>query len=207
MTIKPTDDLAPTPQLLKIKSKYFAAWRKYTLKKRKQQNQLMSSSVSIVSSTTDLNPDINTQKITSVKTALKDLNQYDYDLKSKWLKQCLFCPSSRSVRQLTCNLLQNIFNFYSNTSFVNNPLVNSDPQSSTNNLKKFQIAELLNQYLEECGSAGECFNEYLQLLKHVINDRECKYRLVLRSGILNTIENLLHKEIKYLSELERLSEL
>lgn len=45
------------------------------------------------------------------------------------------------------------------------------------------------------------------MLKHVINDRECKYRLVLRSGILSTNENLLHKEIKYLSDLERLSEL
>lgn len=45
------------------------------------------------------------------------------------------------------------------------------------------------------------------MFKHVINDRECKYRLVLNKNILNTIEGILHKEIKYLSDLERLTDL
>jgi hypothetical protein len=236
---KLTDDFvvpaSVSPQLLQIKSKYFAAWRKYTLKKRKQQLQQQqintqssntnsffntvntsssatsSDSISTVSSTT-------TTGTNTTKTPLRELNHYEYDLKFKWLKLCLFCPSSKSVRQLTCNLLQNIFNFYTSTSFMNNPLnapgvsgsvANNvtDFLPNANSLKKFQIAELLNQYLDEAGAAGECFSEYLQLLKHVINDRECKYRLVLHCGILNQIEVLLHKEIKYLSDLERLSEL
>ena len=62
------------------------------------------------------------------------------------------------------------------------------------------------QFLDECGSAGESFGEYLSLLKLVINDKDCKYRLVLKCGILTKIETLLHREIKYLSDLERLSE-
>lgn len=60
--------------------------------------------------------------------------------------------------------------------------------------------------MDECGNTDECFGEYLSLFKVVINDKDCKYRLVLRCGILNKIETLLHREIKYLSELERLSE-
>ncbi len=43
-------------------------------------------------------------------------------------------------------------------------------------------------------------------MKQVINDKDCKYRLVLRHGILNKIETLLIREIKSVNELERLSE-
>ena len=140
---------------------------------------------------------------------------YDYDLKVKWLRQCLFCASSRSVRQLTCNILQNLFNFYaptttssSTTNNNSNGSANSTtPTYTANEVKKFQLAELLSQFLVECETSGEAFGEYLHLFKHVISDRDCKYRLVLNSNILNAIEAILHKEIKHLSDLERLSEL
>jgi hypothetical protein len=97
------------------------------------------------------------------------------------------------VRQLTCSLLQALFTFYA--------------ASATTELKKFQLAELLAQFLEEGSTSGECFGEYLALFKHVIGDRECKYRLVLNNDVLDSIERLLHAEIKCLSDLERLSEL
>jgi hypothetical protein len=214
------------PELIKVKAKYFAAWRKYTLKKRKQQQQQQT-----------IKPNENKQaqpvqvpeapasalaKETSLSHVLPSI--YDYDLKSKWLKHCLFCPSSKSVRQLACNVLQNIFLFYSNSSQPNNASSTTNPTSAntqttsasssnqpflsseTNSSRKFQLAELLSQFLDECGNADECFGEYLSLFKAVINDKDCKYRLVLRCGILNKIETLLHREIKYLSELERLSE-
>lgn len=122
---------------------------------------------------------------------------FDYSMTTKWLKQCLFCASSRPVRQLTCNILQSLFGFYAGTV----------APASTSELKKFQLAELLAQFLDEGSSSGECFGEYLTLFKHVINDRECKYRLVLNNNVLSSIERLLHSEIKFLSDLEKLSEL
>lgn len=122
---------------------------------------------------------------------------FDYDLKSSWLKQCIFCPSSRAVRQLAVSILQNLFNFHAGVA----------TNSSTNEQKKFQLAEILSQFLEDGTAAGESFAEYLNLFKQVINDKECKYRLVLNNNILTTIERLLHREIKQLSDLERLSEL
>ena len=72
--------------------------------------------------------------------------------------------------------------------------------------RKFQIAEMLSEYLDECCTAGEFYLEFFNLFKEVLNDRECKYRLVLRCNLLKTIENLMYKEVKYLSDLERLSE-
>ncbi len=219
----------------KIKLKYFTAWRKYTLKKRKHSLQqqsnntntpTLSTNLILTSSKTPQTPQIASQQSVETDTTHKPQNTmsstsspsiqpvssstslnnyYDYDLGSKWLKQCLFCASSKSVRQLTCNIIQSIFLFYSN------PMGNLQNQMSNemleaNSARKFQLAELLCQSLDECGNAGEYFGEYLNLLKLVINDKDCKYRLVLRCGILNKIETLLHKEIKYLSDLERLSE-
>lgn len=213
--------------LVKFKLKYFSAWRKYTLKKRKHSQQQSSNAAASSSSNTKAPPALHVptlQPSTSEQSnvlkaplstvsapasssnqdsALNDL--YDYDLKSKWLKQCLFCTSSKSVRQLTCNIIQSIFLFYSNSnSQTQNQLTNDILEA--NSARKFQLAELLCQSLDECGDAGEYFGEYLHLLKLVINDKDCKYRLVLKCGILNKIETLLHREIKYLSDLERLSE-
>jgi E3 ubiquitin-protein ligase UBR4 len=223
-------------ELSKIKLKYFTAWRKYTLKKRKHSQQQQTgtntqSSLNLPSSKTQQMPQMPAQQSSepeSTTTTVKPQivmppstltpaqsepvssntslnNYYDYDLKSKWLKQCLFCTSSKSVRQLTCNIIQSIFLFYSN-SMGNLQNQMSNDILEANSARKFQIAELLCQSLEECGNAGEYFGEYLNLLKLVINDKDCKYRLVLKCGILNKIETLLHREIKYLSDLERLSE-
>ena len=224
---KQYSDDSPTNQaeLTKVKVKYFAAWRKYTLKKRKQQQLGQTPSTSSVKVTEPpkanplphitLNTTANTTPIESetinsnqlpvppvTSQALHLNNLYDYDLKSKWLKHCLFCASSKSVRQLTCNIIQSIFLFHSSQ----NPTTQTTDIAEANSARKFQLVELLCQFLEECGNAGESFGEYLNLFKLVINDKDCKYRLVLKCGILNKIENFLHREIKYLSDLERLSE-
>jgi hypothetical protein len=129
-----SEDTSVSPQIIQIKSKYFAAWRKYTLKKRKQQQQQSGLNSALTNdSKLSLESSLGQSSTNNIaKINLKELNQYDYDLKLRWLKQCLFCPSSKSVRQLTCNLLQNIFNFYSNTSFLNNPL-NSNVQDLSSN--------------------------------------------------------------------------
>ena len=130
------------------------------------------------------------------------------DLNFKWLKQCLFCTSSRSVRQLTCSVFQSIFGFYASCSTPQNNSSNTaDLSYSAANSKKFQMAEALSELLNECCVAGESFGEYLTLLKTVLNDRECKYMLVIRCGILSNVEALILKEIRQLGEIERLSEL
>lgn len=77
------------------------------------------------------------------------------------------------------------------------------------NWRKLELAEtLVVEFMDECRTSGECFGEYLGLVKNVIlADKDCKYRLVFgKCDILNRIESLLHKEIRYLSDLERLSE-
>lgn len=128
---------------------------------------------------------------------------------------------------MTCNLIQNVFVFYSSMSPSQislpptpQPSLSVDEQqqsmltsSSTTptnvtdgNWRKYQLAETLADFLDECRTSGECFGEYLGLFKTVLNDKDCKYRLVLKGNILNSIESLLHKEIRYLSDLERLSE-
>ncbi len=117
------------------------------------------------------------------------------DLHSAWLRQCLFCPSSRSVRQLSAHILQALFTFY---ALAPNPV---------SDRKKLQLAELLGQFLDEASSTGENFAEFLSLFKHVLGDREAKYHLVLNSSVLAAIERLLGQQIRCLSELERLSEL
>ena len=101
--------------------------------------------------------------------------------------------------------LQNLFNLYATTAFTTNGSNSNDNASSTttstntaNDLKKFQPAELLSQFLIECETSGEAFGEYLHLFKHVISDSDWKYRLVLNSNILYAIEAILLKEIKHL---------
>jgi hypothetical protein len=211
-------------ELNKLKVKYFAVWRKYTLKKRAKnqaKNIITSVDVSQTEPTTT-KQEIPTPKIvinhqTSVASSTQSTsiltNLFEYDLRAKWLKHCLFCASSRSVRQLTCNILQNLFLFYSNSSSSSSNSSSSLGQSlfpnvtiEFNNTRKFQLAELLCQFLDECSLAGECFGEYFTIFKQIINDKDCKYRLVLRHGVLSKIESLLLKEIRYVSELERLSE-
>lgn len=89
-------------QVNQMKAKYFAAWRKYTLRKRKQQQQQQQQVLptTISSSTTSngtkpsLTPQVSSNSETSTqKQAIISLgDQFSYDLKSKWLKNCLFCP-------------------------------------------------------------------------------------------------------------------
>lgn len=121
----------------------------------------------------------------------QDLNEYQYNLKSKWLRNCIFCPSSKAIRQITCNILQNIFSFWTQT------------QDDTYCYKKFAIAKLMSSFLPEICTTGENFSEFLLLYKSIIADRECKFRLVLKEHVLTQIEEYLTNEIKILSDLER----
>lgn len=164
------DDL----QLSQIKLKYFSAWRKYTVKKRKQQ-QLQQQQQQQPSSGKPTPPAVVPSNSPSPTGNGEPL--FDYDLKLKWLKYCLFCPCSKSVRQLTANLVQNIFNFYSAGASTNG--ANQQPpqlqqqtsqqqpqiDDSIENWKKFALVESLIGFLDECTNSGECFNEYLNLLK------------------------------------------
>lgn len=121
-----------------------------------------------------------------------------------------------------CNLIQNLFSFYdsmcpnqtlsdgiiNNTNETDNGSIAIQLQMSQN-WRKLELAEtLISEFIDECCTSGECFGEYLNLVKNVLlADNECKYKLVFgQCDILNRIETLLHKEIKYLSDLERLSE-
>ena len=268
-----------------MKLKYFAAWRKYTHKKRKQRQlkqqqqqqeqatnqtiqqqsilvtkpkletpsssnvptqQLLSSQSSSSSGSnsnlnvagpaiaitknsaeaeTSLTPKTTLTTATNtasgkpnVASALTNSFEYKYDLKLKWLRACLFCPSSKSVRQLTCQLIQSLFTFYSQLpqqnvlSFVGGDSANINAEYAQYNARKLQIAELLCDLLEDCcnsnnASVGDACLDYLTLFKQVIADKDCKYRLVLRLNILHKLELLLHREIKLIDDLERLSEL
>jgi E3 ubiquitin-protein ligase UBR4 len=147
-------------------------------------------------------PNKENQKSSSIYSSFK------YDLKSKWLKLCLFSKHSKSVRQLTSNLIQSIFTFYSQLP-QQNVLVNLiEHEYSNYNSRKFQLAELVCELLDECNSqGGETCSEFTQLFKHIIlSDKDCKYRLVLRLNILHKLESALLKEIKIVSDLERISE-
>jgi E3 ubiquitin-protein ligase UBR4 len=129
------------------------------------------------------------------------------------------------VRQLTCSIIQSLFTFYSQLpqqnvltmvgSGNNNNASGSGERDASSseyaqyNTRKLQIAELLSDLLEDCcavSNIGDACLDYLTLLKLVIGDKDCKYRLVLKLNILGKLETLLHKEIRYLSELERMSE-
>ena len=133
------------------------------------------------------------------------------------------------MRQLACNLVQNLFLFYAATgSSSSSTHIRSNSPGLTNNhneladskvleknsqlnqnWRKLDLAEtLISNFIDECCTSGECFGEYLNLVKNVLlADKDCKYRVVFgQCDILNRIESLLHKEIRYLSDLERFSE-
>lgn len=271
-------------QLAATKTKYFAAWRKYTLKKRKQKAFQQQQSKSIDSSsenntsqstnqqpqtkprensvvqpaseivaTTSTDPSVESiaksASSSDIKPTLTSATEtkstesaieYNYELKMKWLRACIFCPSSKSVRQLSCQLIQSLFTFYSqlpqqqstslssssqpgqqssfsfaldsNSGFMSlsTPSLMNESSVQQYNARKLQIAELLCDLLDEAcafshmgGGGGDICFDYLNLLKLIVSDKDCKYRLVLRLNILNKIAALLIKEIKYIDDLER----
>jgi len=150
-----------------LKIKYFNSWRNLVLRKRKSLQTHVQESLAIDSRDTS------------------------------WFKYCLFCPSSRAIRQLASNILQNLFTFYAQN--------NQSHCGELNNLRKFQLAELTSEYLDACSQAGEWFGDYFNVFKTILNDKECKYRLVVHKAIFNNIESLILKEIKHLNDLERVS--
>lgn len=164
---------------IELKTKYFLVWRKYTLKKKKSPSS-STSKTSLPLSTT-------------YSGSISLISIYDYNFKSCWLKSCLFCTSNRAVRQLTASLIQNLFQFYSNFS-------------DNENVRKFLIVDLIAENFNELLNNSESHAEYLNLLKLIINEKESKYRLVIKHAILNKLDSFLQREIKTLSDLERLTE-
>ena len=126
---------------------------------------------------------------------------YDIHAGVKWLKNCLFCPSSRAIRQITCSIIQIVFNFWT-TLATQVHLFDLTPYESYF-AKKFEVAELLTTFLEELTRYGENFSEFLSHYKLILSDRECKFRLIIKGNVLNLIEALLIKEIRYINDLER----
>ena len=75
-----------------------------------------------------------------------NVNAYDYDLKRKWLHFCLFCPSSSSVRQLTCQILLSLFNFYSKSTMT---VQSVQAVQSTCAIASSTESSLMNHYAQQ----------------------------------------------------------
>ncbi|RMZ99744.1 E3 ubiquitin- ligase UBR4-like [Brachionus plicatilis] len=123
----------------------------------------------------------------------KEASVFATDL--NWLRACLFCASSRSVRQLTASLVQNLFSYYS-TSCVNDE-------------RKFIIVDFVGEHAGILSRRHDDHHlDYCDALKHILtsSDRDSKYRLVVKHKMLAKLELLIQAEIKQLNETERLSD-
>ncbi|XP_057290056.1 E3 ubiquitin-protein ligase UBR4-like isoform X1 [Hydractinia symbiolongicarpus] len=97
-----------------------------------------------------------------------------------WLRLLLFMPSSRAMRQIVCTVLETL------------------AESSE---KKRMILHLLMSYLNELHTSGENAAEFISLVKKMLKSSEGKVYMC-RFGILDTLCDLLSKEVDYLSSLE-----
>ncbi|CAF1160332.1 unnamed protein product, partial [Brachionus calyciflorus] len=101
-------------------------------------------------------------------------------------------PTNRSIRQLTSSIIQNLFNLY---------------QTLDNNERKFLLVDLIGENMSQISQNDESHLEYLNVFKQILNsnDKESKYRLVIKHKILAKLEISLQHEIKSLGDLERLT--
>lgn len=76
---------------IQIKSKYFAAWRKFIQKKRKQQQQTQSANISFTKQSSTLQLYSSSENINKTKI-ISFGERFGYDLNLKWIRYCLFCP-------------------------------------------------------------------------------------------------------------------
>jgi len=97
-----------------------------------------------------------------------------------WLRQLLFAPSSRAVRETVCGVLGNLCKVES---------------------KKEKMLQILTSYLENLHDAGENANDFFNLFKLLIKPPEWKRHLV-ACGILEKVTGLIVEEVEYLNSLE-----
>ncbi|XP_014236597.1 protein purity of essence isoform X3 [Trichogramma pretiosum] len=97
-----------------------------------------------------------------------------------WLKEVIFNPSSRLARQVVCNMVENL---------------------CQGTERKKEVLLLLTSYLDELCTAGESSAEYLTLFQNLIRQGPWKQFLAVR-GVLNTLADLLSREIAELHRLE-----
>nr|XP_006813905.1 PREDICTED: E3 ubiquitin-protein ligase UBR4 [Saccoglossus kowalevskii] len=97
-----------------------------------------------------------------------------------WLQSVLFSPSSRSARQVACNIVEALCE-------VQN--------------RRQQVLDLLTAYLDELHTAGESATEFLCLYQKLIKPTHWKLYLAAK-GVLPHIGDLIAKEIDHLTVLE-----
>ena len=99
-----------------------------------------------------------------------------------WLRSMLFNPSSQSARKASCNLVESL---------------------CQGEARHRQILDLLCSFLDQVGKAGECAQEYLELLHMLTADSTGKWKTYLAMrGVLPQIGNLISMEIDHISQLE-----
>lgn len=99
---------------------------------------------------------------------------------ASWLKEVIFNPSSRVARQVSCTMVENL---------------------CQGNERKKEVLLLLTGFLNELCVAGESSAEYLALYQNLIRQAPWKQFLAVR-GVLNTLADLLTREIEELHRLE-----
>lgn len=97
-----------------------------------------------------------------------------------WLRRVLFSPSSRSARQVACNIVESICQVSS---------------------RRQQMLDLLTSYLDEIGPSGESAVEFITLYQRLISAAHWKLYLAAK-GVLPHVATLITKEIEVLSVLE-----
>eukprot|EP00095_Tigriopus_kingsejongensis_P009320 maker-scaffold486_size158769-snap-gene-0.26 protein:Tk09320 transcript:maker-scaffold486_size158769-snap-gene-0.26-mRNA-1 annotation:"e3 ubiquitin-protein ligase ubr4" len=101
-------------------------------------------------------------------------------LPNSWLKTVLFNPTSRSARQMACNMVDSFCNVHE---------------------RKQDIIDLLTTYLDELGDAGEFGGDFVALYQRLITTDQWKLYLATR-GTLTKIADLMMREIEKLNRQE-----
>lgn len=115
------------------------------------------------------------------KTLTKSYRLFELDLqKDNWLRQICFNRFSRTVRFISCSLIEALFQVPSRSK---------------------EIIDMLASCLDDLGSAGESGAEFFSLFKTLVRQDHWKYYLALK-GILLHLGSLINREIEVLNELE-----
>lgn len=101
---------------------------------------------------------------------------------ASWLRLVLFNQGSRVARQAACKMLETFF-------------ACQVPQ------RKQQLLNLLTEFLDELGTAGETAAEFLTLYRSLVSS-DCWKRYLALRGVLTRVADLISKEIAQLSRQE-----
>ena len=107
---------------------------------------------------------------------------YELDLTSKsWLKRVIFNPSSRSAREVACQMVESFChkNFH----------------------RRKIIVEMLTTFLSELSEAGEAGLEFVCLYQRMVASDQWKFYLAIR-GTLQKLSSQIMNEIEKLNQLE-----